>query len=407
MNILLINHYAGSDHYGMEFRPYLMAREWVKMGHDVTILAATFTHLRKVNPAVSKDFEEEYIDGIRYVWVKACKYQSNGLMRVVNMMTFYNKLKWNAKKIADKYKPDSAIASSTYPFDIFAVSKIAKHANAKLCFEIHDLWPLSPIELFGFKESNPLIKYLQRAEDFAFQNAETVISILPDANIHMKERGFSDEKYVYVPNGVVLDVEAPAYVEETVIEDIRVLKEAGNFLVAYAGNHSGANGLEAFIEAAASIDDPKIKLLLIGGGNDKPKLVEYAKTLKADNVLFYNPVKKDNIPYLLEIIDIAFMGLKRESLFRFGISPNKLFDYMLAKKPILYAVEASNNPIKEASCGITAEAENAGSIAKSVVEFSLLPRETLLEMGENAYRYVVTNHDYRVLSERFVNAIKR
>ena len=33
MNILLINHYAGSPEMGMEFRPYYFAREWVKAGH--------------------------------------------------------------------------------------------------------------------------------------------------------------------------------------------------------------------------------------------------------------------------------------------------------------------------------------------------------------------------------------
>lgn len=30
MNILLVNHYAGSVHHGMEYRPYYLAREWVR-----------------------------------------------------------------------------------------------------------------------------------------------------------------------------------------------------------------------------------------------------------------------------------------------------------------------------------------------------------------------------------------
>lgn len=47
MNILLINHYAGGLKYGMEYRPFYMAREWIKMGHSVTIIGADFSHLRK------------------------------------------------------------------------------------------------------------------------------------------------------------------------------------------------------------------------------------------------------------------------------------------------------------------------------------------------------------------------
>ncbi len=406
MNILLINHYAGSDYHGMEFRPYLMAREWVKCGHDVTIIACTYTHLRKVNPKTDKDFQEEIIDGIRYVWVKGREYHGNGAQRLINMIGFYKKVKWNANKLAEKYKPDSVIASSTYPFDIYAADKIAKAVGAKLFFELHDLWPLSPIELYGFKESNPLIKYLQRAEDFAFGKTEKVISILPNANLHMKERGFSDDKFVYVPNGVILGIEQPEYTEEDQIETIRALKESGHFLVAYTGNHSGANGLEAFIKACTLIDDPTIKFLLIGKGSDKPKLMDYAKTIGAENVLFFDPVRKDNIPYVLELIDIAYMGLKKESLFRFGISPNKLFDYLLAKKPVLYAVEASNNPILDADCGITAQAENPEAIAAAVTEFFALPEERLTEMGENAYQYVIQNHDYKVLADRFLDALR-
>ena len=30
MNILYINHYAGSMKHGMEFRPYYLSREWIK-----------------------------------------------------------------------------------------------------------------------------------------------------------------------------------------------------------------------------------------------------------------------------------------------------------------------------------------------------------------------------------------
>ena len=32
MNILLLNHYAGHPALGMEYRPYYLAREWVRQG---------------------------------------------------------------------------------------------------------------------------------------------------------------------------------------------------------------------------------------------------------------------------------------------------------------------------------------------------------------------------------------
>ena len=53
MNILLINHYAGSPALGMEYRPYYLAREWVRAGHRVQIVAADFSHVRSRQPDYS------------------------------------------------------------------------------------------------------------------------------------------------------------------------------------------------------------------------------------------------------------------------------------------------------------------------------------------------------------------
>mgnify|MGYP000089250295 FL=1 len=99
MNILLINHYAGSTEMGMEFRPYYMAREWTKLGHKVDIIAGDYSHLRKMNPTVKYDFQTEDIDGITYHWIKTGTYQGNGAKRAITMFRFVGKLWWNASKI--------------------------------------------------------------------------------------------------------------------------------------------------------------------------------------------------------------------------------------------------------------------------------------------------------------------
>lgn len=70
MNILLINHYAGSLKHGMEYRPFYMGREWTKMGHQVTIVASSSSHLRTIPVAVGGSITKEEIDGVRYLWLK-------------------------------------------------------------------------------------------------------------------------------------------------------------------------------------------------------------------------------------------------------------------------------------------------------------------------------------------------
>ena len=406
MNILLINHYAGSDYHGMEFRPYYMAREWKSMGHNVTILGADFSHLRKKNPVVQEDFQEEIIDGITYVWVKTPEYKGNGVGRIKNISTFMWKLRCNYKKIADKYKPDAVIASSTYPLDIYPAHRIAKRCNAKLCFEIHDLWPLSPMEIGGFSEKNPAIIVLQRAEDFAFKNSDVIVSILPDADKHIKERGFSTDKFVYVPNGIIVNDEEKNPPMEKTIERLQELKEQGYFLVGYTGNHSPANVLDTLIDAGKNTTDEKVKYILIGNGNVKDELIEYAKSNNVTNVEFLDPILKDNMDNALQLSDVCFISLKKQNLFNYGVSPNKLFDYMMAARPVIYAVEASNDPVKDCGCGITVPAEDPKAVAEAVIKIKNLTDEEKREMGQKGKEYVLENHMYHPLAEKFLNALK-
>ena len=77
MNILYIDHYAGSPRHGMEFRPYLLAREWVRAGHRVQIVAAAHSHVRAVQPRPG----DERIDGIDYRWLATPAYTGNGFGR--------------------------------------------------------------------------------------------------------------------------------------------------------------------------------------------------------------------------------------------------------------------------------------------------------------------------------------
>ena len=126
MNILLINHYAGSKKHGMEYRPYYLAREWASMGHQVTIVAASFSHLRTTAPAVSGRATEDCIDGIRYLWYRTPAYRGNGAGRVLNMLSFVGKLLRDGRRLARTYRPDAVIASSTYPLDSLPARRIAQ-----------------------------------------------------------------------------------------------------------------------------------------------------------------------------------------------------------------------------------------------------------------------------------------
>ncbi|MEA1873465.1 MAG: glycosyltransferase WbuB, partial [Bacteroidota bacterium] len=139
MNILIINHYAGSLEYGMEFRPFYLAKKWKEAGHKVFMLSASYAHTRSTQPSVNHNLESTKISDINYIWLKTPEYDGNGIKRILNMYSFVRKLKRYHQSIAEMTNADIVIASSTYPLDNYSAKRIAKASGGKMNYEIHDL----------------------------------------------------------------------------------------------------------------------------------------------------------------------------------------------------------------------------------------------------------------------------
>lgn len=124
-SILYIEHYAGSESMGMEYRPFYLAKEWEKKGHRVNIFAADYSHLRNTNPTRKRDLDEEIIDGIHFHWIHTLKYKGNGIKRALSMIEFVGKIVIYSRQIIKKINPDVIITSSTYPLDTYAGQVLA------------------------------------------------------------------------------------------------------------------------------------------------------------------------------------------------------------------------------------------------------------------------------------------
>lgn len=384
------------------FRPYYLAREWIELGHSVTIVGATYSHVRSKSPPHG----EEIWHGIRYTWIKTRKYNGNGLCRMIAMLQFVVKTWLRARRIATKFHPDVVIASSTYPLDVYPARKLARLADAKFCFELHDLWPLSPIELGGYSRHHPFIKIMQKAEDYYCKHADKVISIIPLAQEYLISRGMNKDKFYHIPNGIDLEEwNNQQALPDELARETKNLKTKYDFLIAYAGAHGLANSLTTLLEAADRLSNKGVAIVLVGGGPEKESLMKEAKYKNLTNVYFFNTISKKQIPSFLSQFDALFIGLKKESLFRFGISPNKIFDYMMAAKPIVQAIDAGNNLVMEADCGLYAEAENPDAIANAILHLKSLPEQERSRLGKNGREFVLKNHTYSVLARSFLEAL--
>lgn len=407
MKILIINHYSGSPSYGMEYRSFYFAKEWTQMGHKLLIVTASFTHLRSKQFIIKDRAEKINIEGIEHLVLHTPQYKNNNYKRIINILFFLLRLFQNWKKIAEDFNPNIIIVSSTFCFDIYTARKIANFSNSKLVFEVHDLWPLSPMELGDYSKYHPYIYLMQKAENYAYKHSSSVVSILPKTESYMLEHGLAAGKFVYIPNGICIDdwnneLELP----ETITEVIKNLKLNGTKILAYAGNHGIANALGNLIDAMVQLQSEKIVLLMIGNGQEKKNLIKQSKSNQLENVIFLPAIAKTYMPSLLEKMDILFISLQNQPVFRFGISPNKLIDYMMAGKPIIQAINAGNDIVKEAKCGISIDPENTDQIVSAVKSLLIKPDSELTEMGRLGREYCLKNHDFKILAKKFLDAIE-
>ncbi len=407
MRILYINHYAGSPRHGMEYRPYYLAREWVRAGHLVQIVGSSQSHIRSRQPQLGgQNRLDETIDGIHYTWFETPGYVGNGIGRVRNMGSFVRRLYIESRRIAAAFRPDVVIASSTYPMDVWPAHRIAKLAGAKLVFEIHDLWPLTPMELGGMSRWHPFIMLVQAAEDYAYRHADAVVSILPKVREYAESRGMAPDKLHVVPNGIDPGewfVNSPA-LQAPAADVLAGLHDRGCAVVGYAGTHGTSNALETFLTAAQLMGDEKVAFVLVGDGPDKASLQRRVAAEQLANVCFIDPILKEQVPALLERFDVAYIGWRRQSLYRFGIAPNKLMDYMMAARPVLHAVEAGNDSVRDAGCGLTVAPEDPPVVAKGIRALLSLGEDERKAMGQRGKQFVLDNLTYPILAKRFLAA---
>ena len=409
MNILLINHYAGSPRDGMEYRPYYLAREWVRAGHRVQIVAAAYSHVRSRQPSMPGGSQalDEVVDGIAYRWLPAPGYVGNGVGRVRNIWAFLSRLWRDAKALASAFRPDVVIASSTYPMDIWVARRIARFARAKLVYEVHDLWPASPVELSGMSPRHPFIVMCQKAENDAYRDADVVVSMLPKVAEHMKAHGLDLRKLHIVPNGIAMDEweGEPARLAPALAARLAALKAAGRTIIGYAGSHGLPNALDVLLDAASLLKDAAIGFVLVGDGHEKARLAQRVRNEGLANVLMLPPTPKAQIPALLAAFDIAYIGWQRVPIYRFGIAPNKLMDYMMAGRAVLHSVEAGNDPVAEAGCGLTVAPESPAAVAEGLLGLAARTPDERAAMGARGRAFVIAHHSYRVLAQRFIDAV--
>ena len=404
MNILLLNEYAGPEAFCPPYRHVYLAHEWVRQGHKVTIACASFSHLFLKQPPVTQTLTHLQEHGVDFQLLRTPPYRGNGLGRIRNMLLFASRLRTHAAHLIETSKPDVIVSASVHGLDSYAAHRLARKINVPYVREVRDLWPLTVQELGSKSKRNPFVLLLQHAENYSYAHADLVITTLSHSLPHMERHGLASSKWRFIPQGTAESTERKP-LPETHSDLLQRSRVNGKFLLGYAGGHGVANALPTFLEAAARLDQQRFAFILLGQGPEKPALQKIASDRGLSNVHFLDPVSKSQVPAFLQAIDLAYLGWQKRPIYQFGISPNKLMDYMLAAKPILHACDFTPDLVEQYDCGSRVPADDPSAVAERIQALSQLGEAELKRLGRNGRNAVLKHHNYAALAVDYLNTL--
>nr|VFJ75669.1 MAG: hypothetical protein BECKFM1743A_GA0114220_108592 [Candidatus Kentron sp. FM] len=393
-------------------RTFEHCREWVRAGHRVTIItcAPNFPTGRPFPGYRNRLWQRETMAGIHVVRVWTYMAPNAGFARrVFDYLSFLPGAviaSWFIRRV------DVVVGTSPQFFTVCAAWLAATFKRVPWIFEVRDLWPESiravgamgggvgrGIEGRGVEGDSRAIRALARLARFLYRRAHRVVVLTHAFKENLVGQGVASAKIDVVTNGVDLSRFQPRPKEAALVEELGL---RGCFVAGYIGTHGMAHGLSTLLDAAALLDkDPgagDIRLLFLGDGARKAKLMAETQVRGLDNVLFLAPVERAEIPRYWSLLDVAVIHLRRSDLFE-TVIPSKLFECMAMGIPVVHGVRGeSADIVRGERIGQLFEPEHAPGLAAALVR---------MRDNRAGARRIGDGIDYGELRENCLAAAKR
>ncbi|MFB2800294.1 glycosyltransferase family 4 protein [Shewanella seohaensis] len=379
----------------MSYRPYYLAQNFQRLGFNTTIITSGYHHLSQIHKA---GLGFRTVDEQSFYFVESARYTGNGFGRLRNMFSFsINLFKESFRRFSDNNRPDVIIASTAHPFHIFAAKYYAFKFDAKLILEVRDLWPMSLQELLGLSKYHPLCLLISFAQNFGYRVSDHCVSLLENSEEYLVNQGLGSGRFTCIPNGVELSpCNNFSVVQHEVLDTLQRLIKDFDTVIGYTGAIGIPNNLEPLIQAANYIKKG-IAIVIVGDGSEKLRLQKICNKLELDNVFFFDSVPKVVVSDIINCCDAMFINSLPKEIYKYGISPNKIFDYMLHDKPVFNGIDAPNNPLELSKSEIKFIGSDFRDLADKINLFHFNKYSFEISSSD----YVKQFHSYSYLAEKY------
>jgi glycosyltransferase involved in cell wall biosynthesis len=334
------------------------------------------------------------------VTVPTFPYETNGPARIANWATYA--LSATAVALRTE-RPDVVLASSPHLLTGLAGWVIARRHGVPFVLEVRDMWPRILVDVGRLRAGSPTHRVLRRIERFLYHHADAIVVLAEGVGVAIAEEGVPAERIHLVPNGAAPEDFVPSLPRS----ELRRRYGFRGFTVVYTGAHGPANGLDLVLDAAGRLaqDLPEVTFVLVGDGLSRPALMARAEREGLTNVVFLQPVPKAEIPDLLAAADVGLHVLADVPLFLYGVSPNKLFDYMAAGLPVLTNTGGEiGHLVKDRDVGI---AVGPADLADGVRRMVVAGPDRRARWGANGRAFIRAERDRTVLAQRLEALLDR
>jgi len=407
--VWLINQFANTPDLPGHTRQYEIAKYLVKKGWEIEVFASDFNlserRYTKLNNFQLK--KTQIFSGIIWHWLWAAPYKKNNWKRYINLFSFCIHLAFRfigknrfLLHHFNKYtNPDIILASSPQLPAAFICLIFSKIFKKTFILEVRDLWPQVLIDQSHTKKDSFLIKLLTRIEKKLYEEADHVIVLAYGCIDYVKERGAKN--VTFLPNGPDLKVFKQAEIQD----HIELFDTKNPLKILYSGAHGESNNLSNVLQAAKLLKNRPVVFTFIGNGPEKLNLMRQSKFLK--NVIFKDPIPKSEMPHMISKFDAILVSLKDIPLFRYGVSPNKLYDAYAIGRPVITTVAgAINNEIEKYKLGFTAPPNNPEALANAIIKLLNTSIKDRKAMGNRARSLAENKYSRQIVNDAFDNLLK-
>ncbi|MCX8080460.1 MAG: glycosyltransferase family 4 protein [Bacteroidia bacterium] len=404
LRILFLTQYFPPESGAPQQRIFSLAAHLCSFGMHCHVLTCHphYPQMKLYSGYDNQTLKSEDFQGIKVLRVPVyIPRKKSFFQRLINYFSFTFQSIMHYKKLPAKHY-NFIFCESPPLFLGLAALYLKKKLNAKLIFNVSDLWPESIAKL-GINQNPVILWPLWKLEALLYKNSFLITGQTQGICNNIKTR-FPEKKTYWLPNGADIDKWNPeAY------NKIDCRKTYGfpseKFIIGYAGVIGLAQGLQTLLDCAILMQKENVLFVMAGDGPELEKLKKYSVEKNISNVIFLGHLSPEHIPSFISSLDVSVVPLKRSDLF-LGAIPSKIFENLTMKIPVLLAVDGEARDIFETQHNAVffAEPENPSDWALKLDYMKNHPDDVKIKT-ENGQKLVMEKFNRKMIARNFYDML--